>query len=364
MPEIRIIDPTRTPQWDQWIQSFPDCSIFHSSPWARVLMESYGQKPRYFALMEKEQPRALLPIMEVKTLFTSKRGVSLPFSDFCEPMALDRESFEILYASARDHGRRNGWSSLSLRGGSQFLGFAPQREHFVGHVLDLSPGPDDLFGHFRSSTRRNVARAQKCGVRVSLEKTPESMRSYYDLHCLTRKRHGVPPQPLSFFRQIQHHLIGRDHGFTALARHQGRVIAGAVFLHWGKHALYKFGASDDRFYETRANNLVMWTAMEHFSRRGFAQLHLGRTERENTGLLQFKKGWNPKATSITYFQWNVRRERMEGTAGRDFKDISREARPRLKSEKHKAKESIHAIMQRMPLSFLKVAGKLIYPHGA
>ena len=29
----------------------------------------------------------------------------------------------------------------------------------------------------------------------------------------------------------------------------------AVFLHLGKHAVYKFGASDQRWQHTRANNL-------------------------------------------------------------------------------------------------------------
>jgi len=35
------------------------------------------------------------------------------------------------------------------------------------------------------------------------------MGEYYRLHCLTRKRHGLPPQPTGFFQKIQEHIIAK-----------------------------------------------------------------------------------------------------------------------------------------------------------
>ena len=75
-------------------------------------------------------------------------------------------------------------------------------EHYIGHELDLSQGETALFKSFRESTRRNIKKSQKMGVSVVLANTGEQMEQYYRLHCLTRKKHGLPPQPKQFFDKI------------------------------------------------------------------------------------------------------------------------------------------------------------------
>lgn len=332
-------------------------------------MNSYNHKPRYFCLLENAQPQALLPIMEVKTLFTGKRGVSLPFSDFCEPLAVGLKAFDTLYASALHYGRNNRWQTLSLRGGSPYLAPSPSREHFIGHVLPLDSDPETVFNRLRNSTRRNVLKARKLGVQVSLNTDRESLQSYYDLHCLTRKRHGVPPQPHYFFARIHDQVIAHGQGFIVLAHHQDRYIAGAVFLHFGRHALYKFGASDPEHFETRANNLVMWSAIEWYSRNGYSHLHLGRTDLDNTGLVQFKNGWGTKTYPMDYHRWNFRTGSYDSPRHRiprHFLSPPGEESARQRRSNSNSHFSFYPrdFTRHLPLPLLKMAGKWIYPHAA
>jgi len=49
----------------------------------RVLRETYGHVPLYAARFAGGQLEGLLPLMEVSSPFTGRRGVSLPFTDFC-----------------------------------------------------------------------------------------------------------------------------------------------------------------------------------------------------------------------------------------------------------------------------------------
>lgn len=44
---------------------FPEANCFHTAGWARVLHESYGYRPRYFASRRDGRIAALLPVMEV-----------------------------------------------------------------------------------------------------------------------------------------------------------------------------------------------------------------------------------------------------------------------------------------------------------
>src|ERR1700741_4502663 len=77
----QCVNPITQPGWDAMVAKHQDGSFFHSAAWASVLTDSYGYSPRYFVVKENDALRALLPVMEVNSRFTGRRGVSLPFTD-------------------------------------------------------------------------------------------------------------------------------------------------------------------------------------------------------------------------------------------------------------------------------------------
>ena len=91
---------------------------------------------------------------------------------------------------------------------------------------------------------------------MSNDQTPDGVREFYRLNCLTRREHGLPPQPFRFFRTSPGACPGKRVRDPLLARHKEKAIAGAVFLHFAGKAIYKYGASDRRYQELRPNNLV------------------------------------------------------------------------------------------------------------
>jgi lipid II:glycine glycyltransferase (peptidoglycan interpeptide bridge formation enzyme) len=107
---------------------------------------------------------------------------------------------------------------------------------------------------------------------------------------MTRKEHGLPPQPFHFFKKIHDHIISKNLGVVVLASFDRENVAGAIYFHIGEKAVFKYGASDKKFQHLRANNLVMWEAIKWYSQNGYRSLCFGRTEPENQGLLQFKSG--------------------------------------------------------------------------
>ena len=83
MVTLEIFNPLDCAWWDELLRNSPGAGFFHSSPWARVLHEAYGYEPCYLASVEDSRFTALLPCMEVRSPITGKRGVSLPFTDYC-----------------------------------------------------------------------------------------------------------------------------------------------------------------------------------------------------------------------------------------------------------------------------------------
>lgn len=341
--KMEIINPLNCPRWDELVLETKEGSFFHSLGWAMVLQSSYNYNPAYFALSEGNRLLALIPIMEVRSFFTGKRGVSLTFTDYCEPIVEDQAMFPELFDHIVDFGRKSGWKYIELRGGRQYLPDAPVAARYVGHTLALCPDEKELVARFRSSNRRNIQRAIQEGVEVKACVSLQSVREFYQLHCLTRKRHGLPPQPFRFFKNVHEFVIARGNGFVFLASCGEETVAGAICFHFGNRALYKFGASDERYHHVRANNLVMWEAIRWYALNGYASFCFGRTSSDNDGLRQFKNGWGGEEKDLYYFKYDLNKGK--------FSESSKVAKP-----------IVNILLQKAPITLLKVLGALLYEH--
>jgi hypothetical protein len=337
------VDPLGCSDWDARVAAHPQGTLFHGAGWARVLRDTYGHRPYYFACQEGRQLAGLLPVMEVSSWLTGRRGVSLPFTDFCPALHGGGFDGRDLYQRAMECGRRRRWKTLECRGFDGAWEGSRTSLSFYGHKIDLGAGVEKLFQRLDGAVRTGVRKAQRMGVKIDFDGGEESMRTFFKLHCLTRRRHGLPPQPLRFFMNIQRHLLSLGRGFVAIARLESRPVAAAVFLDDGRQALYKFGASDGAFQQARPNNLVMWAAMERCAERGLATLNLGRTSLSNDGLRRFKLGLGAEEEELRYARYDFSTkqfvrgvDRVEGWFNRVFACL--------------------------PLPVLRLSGAVLYPH--
>lgn len=341
--EIRIVNPLDNPHWDDLILSNPASSFFHSASWARVLVESYGYKPLYFASFSSERLCALMPVMEVNSSLTGNKGVSLPFTDYSNPIIDGAVQPQVFLNRALEHGRQRRWKYLELRAANLILPSTPPSLTYIGHTLDLNGTLDRIYSRFRGSTRRNVKKALREGVEINIGTSPDFVKEFYRLNCLTRREHGLPPQPYEFFKSIHRHVLLKDLGSVILASYRGKPIAGSVFFHFGRKALYKYGASDHTHQWLRANNLVMWEGIKAYSEKGYESICFGRTETENQGLLQFKSGWGTSEHLIRYYRYDFGRQTFVRTSS-------------------KVTGFHNKIFKKMPLLLLKKLGNVLYRH--
>ena len=339
---ITIVDPTKLETWDAQLKEMSGATFFHGTAWARVLKQSYGYTPIYFVQAEGKVSAAI-PLMEVKSVLTGNRAVSLPFTDYCVPLVPHVEVARVMLDAVIQEGKSRGWKYIELRGGSDYLGDGPASAWFYRHTLDLTPGDAKLFKALRDSTRRNIKKAVKEGVEVRFEDTLEALRVFYRLNCLTRREHGLPPQPWQFFEHLHEEILAKGMGSVALADYKGNTISANVYLHANGEVIYKYGASDKAHQNLRANNVVMWEAIKLYAGKGFKSLCFGRSEPENEGLRQFKTGWGADEQLINYYRYDM--------AANAFV-------PGKKTVSNRANQ----VFSRMPIPALKAIGGLLYRH--
>jgi lipid II:glycine glycyltransferase (peptidoglycan interpeptide bridge formation enzyme) len=342
-PGVEILDPLTESSWDRLVKSRPEASFFHTSAWAKVLNSAYGYKPFYFAKREGVRLLAAICVMEVNSVLTGRRGVSLPFTDFCEPLAEDDLSRSELLEQVLEFGRSRKWKYLEWRGGTRILeGGSPSLEMHT-HTLALAANETKVFNGFKGVVRTAIRKAQDAGVTVDFSHSIEALRSFYELHCKTRGKHGLPPQPFSFFQQIFDHVLSRGLGFVATARSEKKPVASAVFFSFRDKAIYKYGASDEQFQHLRGNNLLFWEVIKAFCRNGVTQLHMGRSSIGAEGLRRFKLGWGCAEETVNYWKYDLRKESYV-------------------VEKDQSIGWHNSVFSMMPSLFSRCCGQLLYRH--
>src|SRR5882724_3550330 len=124
-PEMKRINPAEDSSWNALLAAQPKRSFFHTAEWAKVLADTYGYAPVYFGAGEAGGGCSWLPLMEVDSWLTGRRGISLPFTDDCEPLCQEASTFQKLFRDAVEFGKSRGWKYIECRGGRELFHEVP-----------------------------------------------------------------------------------------------------------------------------------------------------------------------------------------------------------------------------------------------
>jgi CelD/BcsL family acetyltransferase involved in cellulose biosynthesis len=289
------------PAWLEFVAAHPSANAFHRPAWSEVLAATYGYPCSVLAQRDADgRIVAGLPVARVRQPFGRHRLVSLPFTDYC-PLLADPHADVARFVTALSLWREDVAASvLEVRDELPAPGSLPQ---VVGtrHIVDLEGDSEAVFNRFDKGRIRNrINSAREQGVEAVLGSSREHLADFYRLHCLTRRRLGVPVQPWRFFENIFEKVIAPGLGFFVVAAFAGRPVAAALFLAWNRQLIYKFSASDRERWTRGANHLVLWTAMAWGCAAGYRSIDLGRTDAAHESLRVFKAGWRARELPLVY----------------------------------------------------------------
>ena len=300
---LHRIDPLTDSRWEEFVQRHSRASVFHSRSWLDALHRTYGYGPvAYTTTAPGKSLENGAVFCRVESKLTGRRLVSLPFSDHCDLLVDKAEDLRVFAHGLERELQNERWHYIEIRPLqpakiANTLGQSSATYTF--HQLDLQPDLETLLGNcHRSSTQRKIQRAQREGL-VYKEGSDESLLDgFYRLLVLTRRRHHLPPQPKSWFRNLMK-CFG-DSLKIRVALRQGRPVAGMLTLRYKDTLIYKNGGSDSRFHNLGAMHLLYWESICDAKRSGLRTFDLGRTDADQVGLIKFKSRWGAKQSTLTY----------------------------------------------------------------
>lgn len=340
------LNPLVDPRWSEFVDRHPHASVFHTPEWLNALRLTYG----YESVVLTTSPECArlangVVFCRVSSWLTGRRLVSLPFADHCDPLLEHAEDGEQVVAFLRNSIKTEHWKYIEVRPRTSGLltaaASAEKGSAFCLHVLDLSPALDDLFKRLqKSSIQRMIRRAEREGLCCEEGRSEALLATFYLLIVKTRRRHKLPPQPISWFRHLI--MCFGDRLSIRVASKDGKAIAGILTLRHRDTLVYKYGCSDERYHHYGPMPFLFWQAIRGAKQQGLQEFDLGRSDLDNPGLITFKNRWGATASILQYLRLS------SGSSEH--------------AEEKRAMAFARRLFACMPDGFLTAAGKLLYRH--
>ena len=325
-------------------------AFYTDERWLDLIQSVYGFRvTRLEARSTGGELRGVLPVCALSSPLTGRRVVSLPFSDVCELVASDDDAARQLLDQAVELGQRHRARYIELRTGPSAILDARDdfvaTDNYVSWRLALGDGEANVWAGVEKPVQRQVRKSRKLGVTIRVAEQRAEMDVYHRLHVGTRSgKHGMPAQPRAFFQGLWDRF-GDDGTVRALfAEHEGRTIAGMILFAAGDTVHYAYGASEDQALRLAPNNLLMWESISWAIANGYKVFDMGRTARDNQGLMEFKRKWGASADPLPYYYW----PQVAGLAST--------------AETSRKYQIMTACWKRLPLSVAAPLGGMLYKH--
>lgn len=293
-----VINNVSEDSWKEFLKRAPGATVYHTPEWKRVLEKSFGYKPYYiFAIDETGEIRGFLPLMLVRSRVFGSRLSCLPLAHRCGYIGNPASLAWVLNSAIELYNKKLGNGTLEIRDLSE--GYFEESYNFSTYILELSDSIDEVWRKLdKSSVRWAIKKATKLGVNVEISNNPEDIKVFYELNCQTKKKKGVPCHPLRFFKSLFRYAS--QYSQLYLVKVKGDIIGGGVMLLFRDTVIYGYGAARDSMLKYYPYHAFLWKAIEDAIRKEFRFFDFGRTHKQNTGLIEFKKRWGTKEVVLVY----------------------------------------------------------------
>lgn len=177
------------------------------------------------------------------------------------------------------------------------------RSLFAPHtfLIDLTKTEEELLSQVSQKTRYNVRLAQRKGVIVTEDNSPETFEVYLKLLKETTRRDKFYAHDENYHRRMWETLNPAGIAHLLVARYKGEIITTWIFFVFGNVLYYPYGASTRKHREVMASNLLMWEGIRFGKKAGCKTFDMWGSLGPDAdskdpwyGFHRFKKGYGGK----------------------------------------------------------------------
>lgn len=305
-PPLRLLDPPDPAAWDAFVGAADGASVFHTSAWASLWTESWGNA-RWRAIALEADGAIQGAIAAIERRRGPFRSVdAMPFATYGGPIVRrgHRDPAGVRAALLEAFGRWVGsrfvlrWQLAWYGGEAAPLPEGMPRADAFTHVLALGKSFDELAEGFSPSTRRLIRQAEESGLAIRPFTEEEDLRAFYDLAVETVRRRGGEPKPYALYAHILRRLVPAGLARYHLVTHGAEPVAASLHLFHEGVATNWLPVSRSASWSLRPNNYLIAHVLASLCDAGYLEYNFGASPDDALGLIRFKEGWGARRRPV------------------------------------------------------------------
>lgn len=128
-------------------------------------------------------------------------------------------------------------------------------------LLDLTPSESTLLANLNQKTRYNIRLAEKKGVIVTEDNSPEAFADFLKLYFDTTRRQGFFGHNEHYHQTVFQTMRDSKLAHLLIAKYQNQPLSAWLLIQFHDTLYYPYGGSSIEHKEVMANNLLAWHAI-------------------------------------------------------------------------------------------------------
>ena len=311
---MNIKEITNKSQWEDFILQNKEATFLHSWNWGEF-NKNTGEKiwrVGVFDNRDEAAPRLIAAVLIIKV--KAKRGSFLfvpqgPITTH-NPKLITQNSLIKIFDYLKKLGRKEkvGFIRISpvLENSNENLnifksyGFRNAPIHMMHPettwLLDITKNEEEILKEMRKTHRNLIRRAVKDGVEIIQNTDEEYLKTFYDIHMETVKRHKFVPFSYNYI-ESEIKAFKNDNQINIFsAKYKNKIISSAIIVFYGNQAFYHHSASLSEYNKIPSSYLILWEAIKEAKKRkkeifNFYGIVEDKPKHPWAGLSKFKKGF-------------------------------------------------------------------------
>jgi hypothetical protein len=155
----------------------------------------------------------------------------------------------------------------------------------------------------KSSVQRAINKSLRSNLELSVARSLDDIKSFYQLYFQMRKDNGLLPQPYKFFKTMWELLSEKNQIDILFACHHKKIISTILLVKYKDTVVYEYGASIPEMMNLRPSQFLLWHGIKNSKEQGFKSFDFGRVTNDNENLIQFKIRWGTERVALPYYYY-------------------------------------------------------------
>ena len=314
---MKIIEITDKRQWEDFMSTCQENSFLQSWNWGEF-NKITGEKIWRLGVFDNDKLEAVALVIKVKArrgsflfipygpayLGDNKERVLKELTSFLKKLAKKEKVVFIRISPLLEKTEEN----LEI---FKKAGFRDAPVHMMHPettwLLDITKNEDEILKEMRKTHRNLIKRAKKEGVEIVQGVDEEDIKTFYDIHMETVRRHKFTPFSYDYIKS-EIEVLKKDNQISIFsAKYDNKIISSAIIVFYGSQAFYHHGSSRSEYNKIPASYLTLWEAIKGAKKRGLKTFNFygiveDKPKHPWYGLSRFKKGFGGYKEELLHCQ--------------------------------------------------------------